>query len=128
MNQGVRVRIPNGNRTQVVMNNEPVLPGGLINNTKGFTYNATANRLLSTTANSFSYDDEGQLIDKSGTTYGFDYAHRLIQAGNNSYQYDGVGNRLSATRNWNQGVRVNLPRFDAHFSIMGDTVIEINLR
>jgi len=46
----------------------------------------------------FTFDDEGQLFDRSGTAFTFDDEHRLIAAGGDTYTYDGVGNRLQATR------------------------------
>ena len=46
----------------------------------------------------FTFDDEGQLFDRSGTAFTFDDEHRLVTAGGDTYTYDGVGNRLQATR------------------------------
>ncbi len=102
----------NGNRTQVIINNEPTLPATLINTTKSLIYNSQKNRLLSAVTTepvNFSYDAHGQTETVTGTTtntgYVFDSAHRLTgfnsASQTSSYQYDGVGNRLSATR---QGV------------------------
>ena len=89
----------NGNRTQET-SEEPIPPSNLPTDNNTFTYNVKKNRLLSTASDTFSYDDEGQQSDKSGTGYSFDYAHRLTGIGaNTQYYYDGAGNRLKATRN-----------------------------
>jgi RHS repeat-associated protein len=91
---------PNGNRTRITISPEPIKPGGLINNTIAYTYNAQRNRLESTTGNTFTYDNEGQQTAKNSTAYTFDFAHRLTGVGTaTAYVYDGVGNRLRATRN-----------------------------
>jgi len=93
---------PNGNRTQVVVDAEPILPESLINASEVQTYNALRNRLTEATLDGapvgFTYDDAGQLLAKGGTAFSFDAARRLTGFGANSYQYDGVGNRLLATR------------------------------
>ncbi|BCO31667.1 hypothetical protein TspCOW1_17700 [Thiohalobacter sp. COW1] len=62
-------------------------------------YNAQRTRLQSAGSDSFSYDAEGQLTDRSGTTLAFDPAHRLVGLGTETaFHYDGAGNRLAATR------------------------------
>ncbi len=88
-----------GNRVQEVIN-EPLPPSNLATETINLNYNATRNRLQSTTLDSFLYDFEGQLSDKSSTPFTFDYAHRLTGISTSiQYNYDGAGNRLNATRN-----------------------------
>lgn len=86
----------NGNRKEVTQS-EPLLPtlGG---GTTTYTPNTTKNRLLSAGANSFTYDNEGELKTGYGATYTFDYDHRLSGFGANSFSYDGNGNRLKAIR------------------------------
>ncbi|SPD72324.1 hypothetical protein PITCH_A1290001 [uncultured Desulfobacterium sp.] len=87
----------NGNRT-FIDQHEPLFPT-LGANTTNYTYNAKKSRLLTAGGTSFSYDDEGQTINKGGTTYSFDYEHRLTGVGSSySYFYDGMGNRLKAVR------------------------------
>lgn len=88
----------NGNRTQEIRD-EPLPPSGLTNTDTALSYNATRNRLLTASDDTFAHDAEGQLTDKSGTAYDFDYAHRLVAVGGTTFQYDGAGNRLRATRN-----------------------------
>ncbi len=87
-----------GNRIKALVE-APQLPEKLINHNQNYSYNAKKNRLNSAGSDSFTYDNEGQLKTKNGTTFSFDYAHRLISYGNNNYIYDGVGNRIRATRN-----------------------------
>ncbi len=44
------------------------------------------------------YDDQGNLANKNGTDYTFDYGNRLHQVENKeSYRYDGQGRRVLAT-------------------------------
>jgi len=93
----------NGNRTNIIQNEPltPLIPTANID----LTYNLTKNRLLSAGEVNFTYDDEGRLATKDGTTYSFDYEHRLktvIASPSGeaiSFVYDGGGNRLQATRN-----------------------------
>jgi RHS repeat-associated protein len=67
--------------------------------TTSHTYNTPKNRLLTAGADSFTYDDEGQLDTGYGTDYSFDYEHRLTGVGTTvQYSYDGIGNRLKAMR------------------------------
>jgi len=88
----------NGNRKQEVRQ-EPLPPSNLPTESVTFNYNIPRNRLDSTTNATFNYDFEGQLSDKSGTPFTFDYAHRLTGIGANiQFNYDGAGNRLKATR------------------------------
>ena len=99
----------NGNRTQAIIDNEAILPTALVDGTQSHSYNATKNRLLSSSgvsANTYSYDDEGQTESVSGDSnvdYRFDSAHRLVAYNGggqiNTYHYDGIGNRLRAQRN-----------------------------
>lgn len=90
----------NGNRVQETINQEPIPPARLVDDTLAFNYNTKRNRLQSTNNSTFLYDFEGQQTDKDGTSYQFDYAHRLVQIGNDrSFVYDGMGNRIRATRN-----------------------------
>ncbi len=68
-----------------------------------YGYNPQKNRLNSAGGESYDYDDEGQLFNKSigqeSTVYTFDYNHRLTGIGGaTSFSYDGLGNRLSVTR------------------------------
>jgi RHS repeat-associated protein len=66
------------------------------------TFNEKKNRLLSSGASTYGYDDEGQLIDSDGAALTFDAAHRLTAIGGANpcqYLYDGKDNRLQATRN-----------------------------
>ncbi len=88
----------NGNRTQIIRD-EPLSPS-LQSEGVDYTYNAQKNRLLTAGTSSFSHDDEGQLSDKDGVLYDFDYEHRLVDigVGATTFIYDGVGNRLRATR------------------------------
>ncbi|OUS16318.1 hypothetical protein A9Q88_07365 [Gammaproteobacteria bacterium 50_400_T64] len=99
----------NGNRTQAIIDNEAILPTGLVDGTQSHSYNPERNRLLSSSGASthnYSYDNEGQTENVSGDSnvdYHFDSAHRLVaynKGGQTShYHYDGIGNRLRATRN-----------------------------
>jgi RHS repeat-associated protein len=72
----------------------------LINNELMFDFNNQSNRLLSTTADTFSYDQNGQQARKGEVNYHFDAMQRLIGIGENrSFEYDGSGNRIGAIRN-----------------------------
>jgi len=89
----------NGNRIQEIAR-MPILPAGLINDEVTHNYNPQRNRLLSSSSDSFTYDNEGQQTQKSNVNYQFDAMHRLTHLGDNhSFNYDGVGNRIAATRN-----------------------------
>lgn len=88
----------NGNRKQIIQN-EPLAPVQAAAGLTSYTYNDKNNRLKSAGANSFGYDDEGQLNSGYGNSYVFDYEHRLVTAGTDQYFYDGSGKRLKAIRN-----------------------------
>lgn len=88
-----------GNITRSVQDEplEPVFTAGTTN----YTYNAQKTRLLSAGADTFTYDNEGQLATGYGSSYAFDYEHRLTAisgAFSATYFYDGFGNRLKAIR------------------------------
>ncbi|BCO31665.1 hypothetical protein TspCOW1_17680 [Thiohalobacter sp. COW1] len=88
----------NGNRTQEVRE-APLHPVSLEAGETPLSYNAERTRLQTAGGESFAYDAEGQLTDRSGTTLAFDPAHRLVGLGaDTQYAYDGAGNRLAATR------------------------------
>jgi RHS repeat-associated protein len=72
-----------------------------------YTYNSV-NRIQSVTGDmgtafSFSFDDNGNTLTKTGTTYGYDVHDMLTSVTspgfNAQYAYDGLGNRRTATRN-----------------------------
>ena len=42
----------------------------------------------------FTYNNEGQTINKTGKTYTYETRHRLIQQGTMYYGYDATDNRL----------------------------------
>jgi RHS repeat-associated protein len=87
----------NGNRTQVTQN-EPLTSTPNTANVS-YGYNTKKNRLLTAGADSFGYDNEGQLATKASTTYTFDYEHRLKSiAGTTTFYYDGSGKRVKAVR------------------------------
>ena len=73
---------------------EPVI----LSNSQSYTYNAQRNRLLSAGADSFTYDNEGQLTRGYGKANTFDNEQRLTGIGADTFYYDGAGNRLKATR------------------------------
>ncbi len=89
----------NGNRTGDVQN-EPFAPTPATQDVS-YTYNSKKNRLLTSGANSFAYNDEGQLNTGYGAAYTFDYEHRLtaISGQQSVFSYDGAGNRLQSVRN-----------------------------
>jgi RHS repeat-associated protein len=88
----------NGNRTRIVQN-EPYA-ATVIATDASYAYNTQRNRLLSDGANSFTYDNEGQLDNGYGVGYSFDCEHRLIGIGASAqFIYNAHGNRLQATRN-----------------------------
>ena len=76
---------------------EPLIPPQAVS----YSYD-TDNRLTNATGTAFSYDLNGNMIEKGADTFSFDYENRLTQAVvsgvTHQYQYDGVGNRLSGTR------------------------------
>jgi YD repeat-containing protein len=95
----------NGNREQI-MKSEPIMP--VLNlSTSTYTYNVERNRLENANGETLTYDDEGQIYTRGSDTYAFDHEHRLIsvqQSGSSDeYYYDGIGNRLMADRNGNDG-------------------------
>ncbi|UNK49278.1 RHS repeat protein [Lysobacter sp. S4-A87] len=50
------------------------------------------------TVDGFDYDDQGNLKDKSGQLFKFDFGNRLREAvGKETYRYDGHGRRIQAT-------------------------------
>ena len=63
-------------------------------------YKAKKTRLESVTdsdtnqTETFTYNNEGQTINKSGKVYTYDTRHRLVQQGTTQYQYDATDNRL----------------------------------
>lgn len=65
-----------------------------------YIYDAS-NRLTNVMAGSstvvgLGYDAQGNLSNKSGQTFAFDYGNRLRTAGGESYRYDGHGRRIQA--------------------------------
>jgi RHS repeat-associated protein len=87
----------NGNRTNTVQTEQHTnLPAY---SASSYTYNLQKNRLLSAGADSFTYDNEGQLATGYGSAYTFDHEHRLIAIGTDQLTYDVTGKRLQATRN-----------------------------
>ncbi|MDP2607364.1 MAG: DUF6531 domain-containing protein [Deltaproteobacteria bacterium] len=88
---------PVGNRTSI-NKLEPLAPIFTPKN-EGLSYDQD-NRLLTINGSAVSHDPNGNLTNKQGTTYDYDFADRLVRVngGINAYQYDGVGNRLVATR------------------------------
>ena len=64
-----------------------------------YTYNSKNDRLLSAGPLSYTYDNEGQLVNAGVTCLTFDYNHRLVEIGSDTqFSYDGRGHRLIATR------------------------------
>lgn len=71
--------------------------------TEDITYATNANnRLISAGGLSFTYDNNGNTLTRTGRTYNYDYLNNLTSVSGDftaSYAYDGLGNRCSATRN-----------------------------
>ena len=66
-----------------------------------YSYN-DANRLTSAGDLSFTYDNNGNTITRTGRTYNYDEYNQLTSVSGDfsaSYTYDGLGNRRTATRN-----------------------------
>lgn len=64
-----------------------------------YTYNTKKNRLLTAGADSFTYDNEGQLSSGYSVAYTFDYEHRLKTIGSTiTFSYDGDSNRVQVVR------------------------------
>lgn len=90
----------NGNREQVE-ENEPLAPA-LNEETIAYAYTPKANRLQTVGADTYTWDDEGQLSNLNGETFSFDYLHRLAKITGTAslqYAYDGANRRLQAIRN-----------------------------
>jgi RHS repeat-associated protein len=94
-----------GNRTQVTVEN-PLLPD-LSASSRSYSYNST-NTLLQYAGNeSFTYDNMGNMITRSGGpfTAGYSYSFGLTRltditgSVSSQFTYDGAGNRLKAIRN-----------------------------
>jgi RHS repeat-associated protein len=86
-----------GNRINS-LENQPLAPAYSPGSTT-YGYNTQQDRLLSAGPLSYSYDNEGQLVNSGGTCLTFDYNHRLTQVGSDTqFSYDGRGHRLSAKR------------------------------
>ncbi|MBO4488109.1 MAG: S-layer homology domain-containing protein [Bacteroidales bacterium] len=70
---------------------------------QNLTYHyGTDNRLQYVGNTTFSYDNNGNTVSKTGRTLGYDICDNLTSVSgdfNASYSYDGLGNRRSATRN-----------------------------
>jgi YD repeat-containing protein len=62
-----------------------------------------ANRMTSASGVSYTWDDNGNLLDDGTNTYSYDHANRLVgatkQGSSISYGYNGLGDRLSQTMN-----------------------------
>ncbi len=69
---------------------------------KTYTYDA-ANRLTSADGVSYTWDNNGNLLDDGAHTYTYDHANRLKAVSNQqsavSYGYNGLGDRLQQTAN-----------------------------
>lgn len=98
------VFVPNplGNHTKetktTVFTPTIVLPNETINP----TYVGNSNRLATYGTKSFSYDDNGNTLTKTGYTFTYDVADMLTSISGNlnlTNEYDGLGNRRKATRN-----------------------------
>ena len=64
--------------------------------------NDVSNHLCTAGALSFTYDNNGNTITRSGRTYNYDEYNQLISVTGDfsaTYSYDGLGHRRSATRN-----------------------------
>ena len=93
---------PNGNR---ILENrtQPQAPTDTAAN-ETYQYNPQKTRLETITdtetnkTETFTYNHEGQTIDKSGKAYTYDTRHRLIQQGTTHYHYDATDNRLKVER------------------------------
>ncbi len=98
---------------------------GDMNNTINYTYDA-ADRLLQVGDTDYSYDNNGNLIEKneSGniTSYSYDGANRLInistsfgsQNAISNFEYDGDGNRISKIITDNNGTRFSTYIWDVN--------------
>ena len=94
-----------GNRTQVTVE-KPLLPD-LSASSRGYTYNSTNTLLQSTGNESFTYDNMGNMITRSGGPFnaGYGYSFGLTRLTSitgslsDQFTYDGAGNRLKAIRN-----------------------------
>jgi len=78
-----------------------ILPCGTpITNT--YTYDI-ANRLTSVNGQTYTWDNNGNLLNDGTSTYVYDAANRLVSVSNqssvSSYQYNGLGDRVSQTVN-----------------------------
>ncbi len=86
--------------------------------TTNYVYD-NANRLTSVGGVSYTWDDNGNLLDDSAHTYVYDHANRLKAVSNQqsavSYGYNGLGDRLqqtvnSATTNYTLDLNAGLPQ------------------
>ena len=126
----------NGNRKKETITPAPFMPVMPITDDTSFAYNIQRNRLnavsshaytyntggkltgtIDTLKSRYTYDNEGQLVDRDSVNYTFDDAHRLVQRGNDSFVYDGVGNRLKAIRN---GMEIQYV-YDAAGNLLAET-------
>jgi len=88
----------NGNRINSSQT-EPLPPPAFAPGVTFDEYNMQRNRLLSSGSLSYTYDNEGQLVNAAGTVLAFNYDHRLASIGDDTqFFYDGRGNRLKAVR------------------------------
>ena len=106
----------NGNRISETRDT-PSVPTGWRVEVKPFSYNIKRNRLLNTDTATFTYDNEGQQIQKTATGFNWDYEHRLTGIGADAFYYDGTGNRLKAVRN---GVTTKYI-YDAQGNLLAET-------
>jgi RHS repeat-associated protein len=66
------------------------------------TYNGKTNRITQYGTKSFTYDDNGNTLTKTGYNFTYDIADMLTNISGNlnlTNEYDGLGNRRKATRN-----------------------------
>jgi RHS repeat-associated protein len=94
-----------GNRTQVTVE-KPLLPD-LSASTRTYSYNSTYTLLQSAGNESFTYNNMGNMITRSGGPFsvGYSYGFGLTRltgitgSVSSQFTYDGAGNRLKAIRN-----------------------------
>ena len=92
---------PLGNHTQESISEPYATYNAMVSQTQNYSFN-NANRIQNAGSTTFTFDNNGNTITKTGYIYGYDALNNLTSVSGNlnaSYVYDGVGSRREAEHN-----------------------------